>query len=72
MAESDERITIPEAIRRGYRYGPIGCNHAEGKTIYAPFTVILRLSSGGLYSVKELERLRWELEEPDPAGDIPL
>ena len=67
-----ERITLDEALKRGYLYAPIGYNHARGVSIIAPIKVIQRLSSGGLYDVATLDLIRDDQLEPEPTADIPM
>lgn len=70
---TNEKITIEEALARGFVYGPLGYNHAAGRTIVAPLKVIRALSYGGaMVDIQALEHIRWLQEDPEPAADIPL
>ena len=55
----EERITIAEAIRRGYVFGKVGYNRKEKRMAIAHLSIIRRLG-GGLQSVSVLEQIREE------------
>jgi hypothetical protein len=68
MRTKDERISIDEAIRRGYIYGQMGYNHATNRRIIAPLETIRMISSGGLHSVPTLDLIRDDQADPEPGG----
>lgn len=69
------RITIDEALARGYTHTRIGWNHREGKPVLAPIRRVRSLNIAGNYDLGKLDAVRALMAgspESEPAADIPM
>ncbi len=67
------RITVDEALKRGYVWIRMGWNHRLNQPIHAGIRIMRPFLWNGI-SVAELDEAQAYMNppEPEPAGDIPM